>query len=500
MMKSILFFMLAANLWQAPLARAETVKITLLGVGDIYNFADSNGRGGFARLNAVAKSEREKNPNTLYFFTGDMLSPSLLSGMDKGAHIIELTNLEPFDLAVPGNHEFDFGVTNFLSKVAASKYPWAAINVVNTNGSPVTEMGGVMLKTLDTVRMAIIPVAKYEESELSRTGDLKFLPSADSAIAAAKTHRAKGADLIVAVTQTDASDDRLLIGSGAFDVILSGDDHVYATYYDGRTAFVETATEGQFLAPLDLTVSVTERDGRRLVKWVPNFRFIDTASVTPDPETQTLVDSLANKLDESMTLAIGTTTVVLDSRRNVVRAKESAIGSLFADALLTATGADLAVLSGGGIRGDRLYEAGMTLTRRDILTELPFRNTTVMVQINGRQLLSALENGLSQVEDLAGRFPQVSGLRLVYDPAAKVGSRVRSVMINGEALDLAGHYKVATSDYLLSGGDGYASFGQGDILIDANGGRLIANDVIDYIRVNGVVDVRVDGRIQVLSQ
>ena len=88
----------------------------------------------------------------------------------------------------------------------------------------------------------------------------------------------------------------------------------------------------------------------------------------------------------------------------------------------------------------------------------------------------------------------------MYDPAAKVGSRVRSVMINGEALDLAGHYKVATSDYLLSGGDGYASFGQGDILIDANGGRLIANDVIDYIRVNGVVDVRVDGRIQVLSQ
>ena len=100
------------------LASAESVKITILGIGDIYNFEEDNGRGGFARLNAIAKAERAANPNTLYVFDGDMLSPSLLSGFDKGQNTIDLTNLVPFDIAVPGNHEFDFGVENFLSKMA----------------------------------------------------------------------------------------------------------------------------------------------------------------------------------------------------------------------------------------------------------------------------------------------------------------------------------------------------------------------------------------------
>ena len=84
-------------------AMAETVKLTLLGVGDVYNYAEEDGRGGFPRLNAVAKAERAANPNTLYLFNGDMLSPSLISGFDMGQNTIDFTNLVPFDLAVPGN-------------------------------------------------------------------------------------------------------------------------------------------------------------------------------------------------------------------------------------------------------------------------------------------------------------------------------------------------------------------------------------------------------------
>ncbi len=104
-------------------AQAETVKITFLGVGDVYNFDGGKTRGGLARMNAVAKAEKAANPNTIYVFDGDMLSPSLLSGLDKGQNMIDLTNIVPFDLAVPGNHEFDFGTQNFLAKMKASKYP-----------------------------------------------------------------------------------------------------------------------------------------------------------------------------------------------------------------------------------------------------------------------------------------------------------------------------------------------------------------------------------------
>ena len=111
---------LLAALASTPLAAsAETVKLTILGVGDIYDFAGDKNRGGFARMNAVAKAERAANPNFLYVMDGDMLSPSILSGFDKGQNTIDLTNLVPFDIAVPGNHEFDFGPENFAEKMAA---------------------------------------------------------------------------------------------------------------------------------------------------------------------------------------------------------------------------------------------------------------------------------------------------------------------------------------------------------------------------------------------
>ena len=125
---------------------ADPVKITLLGVGDVYNFAGAGAQGGFAKLNAVAKAERAANPNMLYLFDGDMLSPSLLSGFDKGQNTVDLTNLVPFDLAVPGNHEFDFGPQNFYDKMKASKYPWAAVNITNADGTAVAGLGGVMMK------------------------------------------------------------------------------------------------------------------------------------------------------------------------------------------------------------------------------------------------------------------------------------------------------------------------------------------------------------------
>ena len=146
-MRGISRLAFVAALMAGPVG-AETVKLTLLGVGDVYNFEEEDGRGGFARLNAVAKAERAANPNTLYLFNGDMLSPSLASGFDKGQNTIDFTNLVPFDLAVPGNHEFDFGPENFFEKMTASKYPWAAINITKDDGSAIEGLGGVMMKVV----------------------------------------------------------------------------------------------------------------------------------------------------------------------------------------------------------------------------------------------------------------------------------------------------------------------------------------------------------------
>ena len=190
--------------------------------------------------------------------------------------------------------------------------------------------------------------------------------------------------------ETDMTNDIQLIRSHAFDVVLSGDDHSYGTSYDGVTAYVETSVDARHLSPVDLMVDVTENDGKRSVKWTPSFRFIDTATVTPDPETQALVDKYQADLDATLNVEIGVTETAMDSRRNVVRGEESAMGNLITDALRAMTGADVALMNGGGIRANRTYDPGTKLTRRDILTELPFGNVTMSPRLPGSQLLAAL--------------------------------------------------------------------------------------------------------------
>ena len=476
-------------------AHAETVKLTLLGVGDIYDFGVTKERGGFARMNAVAKAEKAANPNTLYVFDGDMFSPSLLSGFDKGAHTVELTNMVPFDIAVPGNHEFDFGVDAFETNVKASKYPWAALNITHADGSPIAGLGGTMMKEIAGLKIALVPVALDSTNELSSPGDWKFGGTVKTAVDGAKAARAAGADLVVGVVHASHAQDRALMDSHAFDVILSGHDHDFWTAYDGVTAYVETSTDANYLDPLDLAVTIGEKNGKRTVKWEPTFRFIDTKTVTPDPETAKVVDGLKAQLDKSLNVVIGKTETPLDSRETVVRSQEAAIGDLIADAMRQSVGADVAITNGGGIRGDKQYAAGTELSRRDILTELPFGNVTVMTEITGQQLKEALENGVSQVEDGAGRFPQVSGMKMVVNLKNPKGSRVLSVTIGDKPLDPSATYKVATNDYMLRGGDGYTALSGGKVLIDAEAGKLMANTVIDYIATTGKVDAKVDGRI-----
>lgn len=487
-------FLLALALMASPVM-ADPVKITLLGVGDVYAFDGDGKQGGFARLNAVVRAERAANPNLLYLFDGDMLSPSLISGFDKGQNTVELTNLVPFDLAVPGNHEFDFGPANFAEKMKASKYPWAAVNITGIEG-----LGGVAMKELAGMKIALVPVAQDTSPEVADTQGLTFAPTVDSAIAAAKAAREAGADLVVGVVQTDEYNDLKLIHSKAFDVILSGDDHHYATYYDGVTAYVETSVDARMLAPLDLTVDVTETDGKRVVKWTPAFRFIDTSTVTPDPETQKLVDGYKSDLDARLSAVVGTSETAMDSRRNVVRGEESAMGNLIADAMRAAVGADVAIMNGGGIRGDRTYDAGVQLTRRDILTELPFGNTVQLTEIPGSQLLGALENAVSQVEKGSGRFAQVSGLTFTYDASAEPGHRVSEVLVAGKPLEAATLYKVAVNDYILGGGDGYDALGGGRMINDTGAGALVATVVMEEVEKAGKVSPKVEGRIKRLGQ
>lgn len=125
-----------AGLLVAGAARAEPTTVTFLHTNDLYEIAPMKGQGGFAPLMTLLREERARNPNTVTTFGGDLLSPSLLSGMTNGEQMIELSNAVGTDVAVPGNHEFDFGPDIATDRFEQSKFPWLGTNVRTADGKP----------------------------------------------------------------------------------------------------------------------------------------------------------------------------------------------------------------------------------------------------------------------------------------------------------------------------------------------------------------------------
>jgi 2',3'-cyclic-nucleotide 2'-phosphodiesterase (5'-nucleotidase family) len=318
----------------------------------------------------------------------------------------------------------------------------------------------------------------------------------ETATAAVKALQEAGADVIVALTHLELAEDRALIRAvKGIHLVLGGHDHEPMTVYERGVLIHKAGADAHYLAAVDLTVDrVTKGDKTRL-QVLPQWRMVSTSGVAPHAAVQAIVDGYEARLDKELGQPVGTSGVALDSRRSTIRTQEASLGNLIADALRDDVGADVGLTNGGGIRGDRTYDAGATLTRKDILSELPFGNLVVLIELSGADLLAALENGVSEVENVAGRFPHLSGMTVTFDPGAPKGQRIVAAQVGGAALDPAATYKVATNDYIFGGGDGYAALTRGKPLIDPSGGKLMATTVMEYIAAKGSVSPKLEGRI-----
>jgi 2',3'-cyclic-nucleotide 2'-phosphodiesterase (5'-nucleotidase family) len=174
--------------------------------------------------------------------------------------------------------------------------------------------------------------------------------------------------------------------------------------------------------------------------------------VMPDPEVAAVVAKFEDELNKELDAPIGTTAVELDSRAATVRTREAAIGNLVADAMRWSAQTEVAVTNGGSIRGDKIYPPGTTITRREVLAELPFGNRLVTIDVRGDALKAAIENGLSRLPAPSGRFPQVAGLKIEADPSRPAGNRVLSIKVGDTPLDANKTYSVATIDFMARGG------------------------------------------------
>ncbi len=485
----------------APAALATPLRLTLVHVNDWDQMAGVGGAGGAAKIAAVVAEEHARAEAegglALVTFGGDMISPSVLSGIDGGAHMIDLANAIGFGVAVLGNHEFDFGPEVLQERLAESETIWLAGNVTIAGGAFPGAEATTMVER-DGYRIGFLGLVTTETPVISSPGpDVAFAPVAQAGAALAEELRAEGADIVVALThQGLGADLELLRQVEGIDVVLGGHDHLLLAHHDGRRAVMKAGSQGRHVGVLTLTIDRVEgRGGAPKVIWTPEFRLRSTADTEGDATLAAKVRDYQANLDETLDVVIGETAVELSTRGFQHGSAETAFGNLLADAMRQATGADIALTNGGGIRGDTDYPPGTKLTRKMVLTELPFGNKTVVLRLTGAQVREALENGVSRAENPSGRFPQVSGLAFAFDARRPPGERVTSVTVGGVPLEDGKAYTLATNSFLANGGDDYRVFKVGEVLIDSASGELMAGQLIDHIIAAGSVAPKIEGRI-----
>ena len=496
-LKTLFYGLLMGLIAFAPMNAMAEEKATLRFIltGDHYELPPKNGRGGYAKLASVVRQEKAGEKHSIFVHAGDAYSPSLLSSMDKGKSTVDMLNAVGVDYMVLGNHEWDHGPENLRERVWQSNFPILASNAKDKDGLPIDGTVRTAMVNVGSFRVGIMGLITTKTKEISSPGRDEFLPVLDTANDLAKELKGQGANLIVALAHLDFAEDLELVRSDIVDVVLSGHDHYYISWDNDKVVWMDSGENSEKVGVMDVHMRSFMKRGKKRFDWEAEMRFVDTINIPEDAAIASKVKEYEKFLSKELDIEIGETTTQLDSRRNTVRTREAAIGNLIADATRDGVNADIAIANGGGIRAKKIYGPNTMLTRRDILTELPFGNVVVKLGLTGSQIWDALENGVSQVENNAGRFPQVSGMSFTWNPKAKVGSRVVSVKIGGQPLNKGRTYTMATNDYIANGGDGYGVLKKGKVLIDASGATLIAGMVMNYIKDKGSVSPKVEGRI-----
>jgi 5'-nucleotidase len=473
----------------------RSARITILQLNDLYDPmpVEKGKKGGLARVATLRDRIAQENANLVFVLAGDFLSPSTMSSLFQGRQMVASLNAAGLDLATFGNHEFDFGEAVTAERIQESRFTWLSANVLDPRtGQPFGGAVRFALREFGGIRVAFIGLTTPETQILSKGArTLTFLPPVQAAKDAVAAARRARADVIVALTHQEMGEDKALAAAvPEIDLILGGHEHTPLDARVGRTLILKTGSEATALGRIDLRVAVGAT--RRVeTKW----ELIAVTDATADkPEVAAVVKAYESQMAAKLGVPVGETRVALDTRNVLVRAQESAVGNLIADLVREAMRADIALINGGGIRGDSVIPVG-PLTQGDLLKILPFANKVVKLEVTGALLWQALENGLSQHEKTAGRFPQVSGLRYTFDPGRPAGSRLVSAAVGGRPLDPQAKYTLATFDFLMGGGDGYEMLKQAKVLIRPENGPMDSDLLLERAKA-GPLAPAVDGRIQ----
>ncbi len=266
---------------------------------------------------------------------------------------------------------------------------------------------------------------------------------------------------------------------GLIDLILGGHDHYYSCRKVNSTYILRSGTDFKQLSYIEAwkrnssgwDFAITRRD---IVRSIPE-----------DSATVELVDKQTSSLKAKLERPIGYIAAPLDGRFTTVRTRESNLGNFVCDLMRYYYRTDCALMAAGTIRGDQIYSPGL-LRLKDIMKCFPFEDPVVVLRVTGKALSEALENSVSLVPALEGRYPQVSNTIFEYNPKLPAGSRVQWIKVNGEDLDPEKKYVLATRGYMARGKDGFHSLlaqsegGEAEEIVSEENGVLISTILRQY--------------------
>lgn len=484
-----------------------TGSIVILHTNDVHG-----GISGYAAVAALKQAYQDAGAYVLLADAGDFIQGDPTVSVSQGATAVELMNLAGYDVAAPGNHEFDYGFANLVDLAAQADFPILAANI-QYNGQLAfgdnivftapdgTKIGFFGLDTPETA-------TKAHPAKIQGVSFLAGQEMFDCAQAQVDALTAEGCDIIVCLghlgIDAESVGNRsidLLENVDGIDVFIDG--HSHSTLEDIVAATNENATVNGAL----LTSTGTELNNIGVIEITPDgtieasnvstSALVEDGIITPDAAVAAKAEAIQAEIDADYGAVFARTEVDLKGEKADVRTGETNLGDLITDAMLWQANTlgepvDAAVTNGGGIRAS--IPAG-DITKKDINTVLPFGNTLSIIKITGAELLEVLEASTFCTPEAIGGFPQVSGIEFTLDTtkaydqgeeypgttyfAPKTINRVTISTVGGKAFDPAATYTIATNDFMASGGDTYYCFVNATANYDL--GLPMDEVVMDYV-------------------
>ncbi|MHC5036412.1 MAG: bifunctional metallophosphatase/5'-nucleotidase [Planctomycetota bacterium] len=481
---------------------AASVRLTLLHTNDMHGrlLPQRLGKkkvptGGIARVAGYAAKVRKaleaEGGKAVLLDAGDAYAGTPEGKIPKGRLCIEMMNAAGYTAACIGNHEFDDGIENLEALAALATFPLLAANmVVKGKGTPPPWVKPYLLLDVGGVKVAILGAVTVDTDMISGGADtVLFMNEEASLRRAARQAKKEGALLCIALTHIGFDRDReLSYALPEISILIGGHSHTYLRkgWKNARTGVwvLQAGCHATHVGRVDLVLS---RATGKILSLSASLVSLKGEDVPEDPGVKALLEKKSEAIRKAMDSPIGEVAHRLDRSGRRYSGVSTPLGNLLADLMREAGKADIAFHNRTGIR-EILPEGPVTL--RDVYKVCPFGNTVFTMDLTGKDILALLEYSHSK----GNRFLlEVSGAKVVYDPAREVGQRVISVEGGGKPLDPDATYRVATSNFIAAGGDGHEIFPKGKNRKDT--GILTRDRLAEKIRSSSPLRVEYEKRL-----